>query len=99
MKKKNLRDKDKYRKIFINEDLTPLRSRMLKYIKDSQKFGPVWTMEGKIYCGKKLPPGAPTDLRERPKVIETPDDMFQAGFDTIDFDRLGLGDLFLDDDD
>ena len=93
-----MRDKDPYKSVYVNDDLTPLRSKLLKYVKDSKRFGRVWTVEGKIHIGKKVPPGQQNDLTERPMVIENADDLFRIGFDSIDPEALGLSDWWVDDD-
>jgi len=93
--KKNLKEKDNYKGVFINDDLTPMRSRLLGYVKESQRFGRVWSSDGRILCLKKLPTGVQRDQNERPLVIETADDLFDAGFDNIDPVRLGVQDWYV----
>jgi len=88
MKRKNLKDKDGMKNVFINDDLTTLRSRLLKFMKQSGKFERVWTVEGRILCVKKSTPGAPPDTMVRS--AETADDLFHLGFDQIDYEALGL---------
>jgi len=102
MARKNLKGKDQFKDVFINDDLTAMRSRLLGYVKGSQRFGRVWSSDGKILCLKKLPTGAQRDPQERPLVIDTADDLFNVGFDTVDLVKLGLQDWYVpcvDDDD
>ena len=76
--------------------LTTLRAKMLHYLK---KKVPVvknaWTIDGKIHCTKKRPPDlAERDCPRKIYTIDTPDDLFKLGVDSVDFDKLGLADLF-----
>ena len=47
-KKKNLKGKDGYKNIFITDDLTPLRMRLLGYIKNLEGVKKAWSFDGKI---------------------------------------------------
>ena len=94
-KKKVLRDKTD--KVFLNDDLTPLRAKLLKVVKELPNTDKVWTIEGKIMCTKRAAPGtkraAPGSSQSanpKPVVIESPDDLFQLGVDSIDWAKLGL---------
>ena len=95
-KKKVLKDKREYAGVYVFDDLTTLRAKMLYYLK---KKVPVvenaWTIDGRIHCTKKRPPGL--SERESPRrifTINTPDDLFKLGVDAVDFEELGLADLF-----
>ena len=95
-KKKVLKDKPEYAGVYVFDDLTTLRAKMLYYLK---KKVPVvenaWTIDGRIHCTKKRPPGL--SERESPRrifTIDTPDDLFKLGVDAVDFEELGLADLF-----
>ena len=91
-KKKSL--KSDTNKLFINDDLTPLRAKLLKYVKEQDVVDKAWTIDGRILCTRKCPPGLPPSTdRPRPTVIETPDDLFHLGLSEIDWNRLGLGHL------
>ena len=83
--KKVLKGKEGYDGIYINDDLTPLRSRMLGYVKKLEVVDKAWTIDGKIMVKKT---GAKDT--DRPTVIEDPDDIFQLGVDSIDYKKLGL---------
>ena len=78
------------------DDLTTLRAKMLYYLK---KKVPVvesaWTIDGRMHCTKKRPPGL--SERESPRrifTIDTPGGLFKLGVDAVDFEELGLADLF-----
>lgn len=87
--KKILHDKDAYKgKVFINEDLTTLRSRMLGTIRKSEHVNFAYTRDGKILCNLRNDPE-----RKHMVTVETPDDLFKLGFESIDYDKLGLTDF------
>ena len=95
-KKKVLKDKREYAGVYVFDDLTTLRAKMLYYLK---KKVPVvenaWTIDGRIHCTKKRPPGL--SERESPGrifTIDTPDDLFKLGVDAVDSEELGFADLF-----
>ena len=87
-KKKVLREKNN--KIFINDDLTPLRAKLLAYIKNLQITEKVWTVDGKIRCTRRTVPGYHQSDNSKPVVIESPDDLFLLGVDSVDWAKLGL---------
>ena len=45
--KKNLKDKDGYKEVYVNEDLTRNRYKICKELRKQKK--PVWTHDGKIF--------------------------------------------------
>jgi hypothetical protein len=107
MAKKNLKDKAVAKDVTLFDDLTPLRNRLRQYVKNSGRFERVWTKDGKIYCTRTVPHrGDVSDNEdekdnenvknkrpsEKPMVIETPDDLFSLGFDSVDYAALGLED-------
>lgn len=79
--KKKLRDSDDYKNVFMHEDLTPLRAKLLKVVKEQTNVKSVFTREGIIHCN--LHNGSHI-------IIESPDDLFRLGFDGINYDELGL---------
>jgi hypothetical protein len=91
--KKNLKGKDGYQRVFINDDLTPLRGRLLGYVKSLPNVERAWTKDGKILCAKKVPVGLPDNERPRPIVVDDPDDLFKLGVEAVDYSRLGLSHL------
>lgn len=96
MKKKNLKDKDSYKKVYLNDDLTPLRGRLLGYVKSLPNVERAWTKDGRIFCAKRVPLGLSAEQRPKPVVVEDPDDLFKLGVDVVDYNRLGLGHLVFD---
>ncbi|KAL8622490.1 hypothetical protein ACOMHN_034153 [Nucella lapillus] len=93
-KKKNLKGKTGYERVFVNDDLTPLRARLLGFMKRLDQVERAWTVDGRIFCGRKSPPGLSPELRPKPVIIETPDDLFdKLGVDFIDYGALGLSHL------
>nr|KAG5688075.1 hypothetical protein BaRGS_007120 [Batillaria attramentaria] len=92
MNKKTLKGNEHYKPAFINDDLTPLRARLLGYVKRLDCVDRAWTVDGKIYCIKKHPVGL--NPPPPPIVIETPDDLFERlGITSVDFSSLGLAHL------
>ncbi|CAC5384687.1 unnamed protein product [Mytilus coruscus] len=79
-----LKGKLDYKDIFINEDLTMLRLKMLNMVKKHDNVKSVFTRDGKINCFLR---------NGRKKIIENPDDLFEVGFDSVDYSALGLCDL------
>jgi hypothetical protein len=69
-------------KTFINEDLTPLRSKLLGYIKSIDGIRSVSTKNGRIFCNTS---------DNKLVIVDTPDDLFELGVNTVDYHRLGLG--------
>lgn len=72
--KKNLKDKKK--NVYVNEDLTGPRAKMLKCIREKKCTQSLYTKDGRIIC--KLKSAKP---EERPVTIETPHDLIKLGFD------------------
>lgn len=93
IKKKNLRDMQGYNRVFINEDLTGLRQRLLGYVKSLPNVESAWTIGGRILAKKKSPSGLPEDKAQRPVRITSPDDLFLLGIDKVDYERLGISSI------
>jgi hypothetical protein len=86
--KKNLKGKENYKNVFINDDITPLRARLLGYVKRMEVVERAWTVDGRIHCTVKGRGGGPDN---RPVVIETPDDLFRLpGVTGVDYAALKL---------
>ena len=64
-KKKVLKDKREYAGVYVFDDLTTLRAKMLYYLKKVPVVENAWTIDGRIHCTKKRPPGL--SEREKPK--------------------------------
>lgn len=84
-KKKELKGKPK--KIYINEDLTPLRVSMLKMVKDHSDVESATTVDGKILAWR--------NGKDRPIVIHTPDDLYKVGITLPDWKYLKLDHLIM----
>ena len=54
-KKKTLKTKDGYKDIYMHEDITRLRSKLLHFVKGLTYIGRTWTKDGQIYCRRKGP--------------------------------------------
>lgn len=89
--KKNLKDKSEYKRVFINDNLTAMRAKMLAVVKESPNVESSFTKDGKIMCFLKDDKRA----RKRPVMVETPDDLFKIGLDSVDYVRLGLQDFVI----
>ena len=98
MGRKKLKDNVKYKGTYINDDLTVLRSKLLNFVKESGRFGRVWTVAGRIHVSKKVPVGTTSNGNERPLVISNADELFDIGFDadSIDPEKLGLADYWVE---
>ena len=95
MQKKVLKDKREYAGVYVFDDLTTLRAKMLYYLKKVPVVENAWTIDGRIHCTKKRPPGL--SERESPRrifTIDTPGDLFKLAVDAVDFEELGLEHLF-----
>lgn len=80
--RKKLKDIGKYKGlVYINEDLTTLRSKLLGYVKSLPDVLRVNSNSGKLFCNLK---------NGSLVVIENPDDLFNLGLNDIDYNRLGL---------
>ena len=66
--------KSKGKKVFIDEDLTPLRARMFYALRNDPAVSAVWTMDGRLHCV------ATVSGREQKVVIDSPDDLFNLGW-------------------
>ena len=82
MKKKSAL-KNKRRRVYINEDLTPLRNRLLMMVKGHEAVKSVTTRDGKIVAWLKDKPDVAVEL-------ESPDDLWKIGVETPDWQMLKL---------
>ena len=73
--KKTLKNKDGYKDIFMHEDITRLRSKLLHYVKSLPYIGRTWTKDGLIYCKRKGPNN--TLVGDVIGPIENADSLFQ----------------------
>ena len=85
--RKKLKDIPKYKgSVYINEDLTALRARMLAYAKAVPEVMRASTHNGKIFCNMS---------NSSLVILENPDDLFKIGVVNIDYNKLGLETLNL----
>ena len=77
----DLKKTERYKNIYIAEDLTQMKFKLLYYVKKQRNVKSAFTKEGRIHC----------TLDDDSKVIiDTPDDLFKIGMDNIDYGALGL---------
>lgn len=83
--RKALRAIPELNKIFIAEDLTVLRYKMLKYLKNSEKTQNVHSKHGKIYC----------QLKQDNSIVsfETPEDIFKHLGEVVPYDSFGMSSI------
>ena len=81
MNKKKLKDCEGYGRVYLNDDLTQLRSRLLMTLKKSDLVQSCQVRDGSIRC--KLRDGSFC-------IVRSPDDLFKVGFEDVDLDKLGL---------
>ena len=82
--KKKLHDKQETKKIFIIEDLTPLRFKLLSMVKKHPDVEFAYTRDGKIHAVMN---------DDTKKTVENPDDLFKLGFTDVNYQELGLVNL------
>ena len=79
MNKKKLKEQNK--EIYIQEDLTQLRSRLLWTFKKDEGTEAAWVRDGKIHCLLKNPYQQSNGIAIKKVVIDTPDDLINIGWD------------------
>ena len=84
--KRKFRENDKRRGVYVNEDLTPLRAKMSRVLRNDHAIKKVWTIDGRIFCL------ITEEGRETKKTIETPDDLFKLGWTE---ERMAELDLYI----
>ena len=93
-KKSELKKMDKYKGTYMNDDLTILRSRLLKKAKSAQEVDYVTTTpDGRVKCTMKKKTG---EMTATTILLENPDDLFKLGFDDIDYEEFGLHHLVVE---
>ena len=83
-KKKTLRTIDQYRNTFVNDDLTPLRSKMLRALKHDEEVKRVWTIDGSFHC---IVMEGNVEVKKR---LDSPDDLFKLGWSEQKMENSGL---------
>ena len=95
--KKNLKSKAGYKDIFMHEDITRMRSKLLHFVKNLPSIGRTWTKDGQIFCKRKGPNN--TVVGDAIGPIENADQLFHffgVILNSHDIRNLGLdGYLFL----
>lgn len=82
--KKDLHTKAEYKHLFIFEDLTALRFKLLNMVRNHDDVKTAFTRDGKIHAYMK---------NGEKKTVDSPDDLFKIGFTNINYNELGLADL------
>ena len=82
--KKNTRGLSGYRSVFVNDDLTTLRSKLVYELKRDTTIKRVWTIDGRIVCIQE------ENGRDIKKVIDSPDDLFKVGWTEEKVAGLGV---------
>lgn len=77
-----------FRGVFIKEDLTQQRSKLLKFLKSHDNVEKTRTSEGRIRVSLKVDRGAGKNV-----TIENPDDLFKIGIDNVDITQFGYPDM------
>nr|KAG5697501.1 hypothetical protein BaRGS_019455 [Batillaria attramentaria] len=87
--RKALKDRAPYQKVYINDDLTLMRSKLLYKCKNTSTVQSVRTThDGKILCTMKSAPGHTGPAKT--VAVETPDDLFHLGVDNISYAEFGV---------
>ena len=74
-------------KIYVNEDLTPLRMKLLKIVKEKKEYKHAHTINGRIVVFRD----------KKRSYIENPDDLFKVDIDVDQetLTRLGLSNYLI----
>ena len=82
--KKRLRDCQNYDNVYINDDLTTLRNKLVMELKKDDNIKQVWTIEGRIFC-IQMDQG-----REVKRVLDSPEDLFKVGWSEQRVAEMGV---------
>ena len=77
-----------FKGVFIQEDLTNQRSKLLKFIKGRDNVDRVQTSDGRLRVTLKEDCGAGRRVN-----VEDPDDLFKIGIDSADITQFGYIDV------
>ena len=77
-----------FKGVFVQEDLTSQRSKLLKFIKGNANVERVQTSDGRLRVTLKEDCGAGKRV-----TIENPDDLFKVGVDSLDITQFGFIDV------
>ena len=75
--------------MFVQEDLTQPRSKLLRFVKDHENTDRARTSEGRIRATLKTDRGAGKSV----VLLENPDDLFKLGIDSVDITQFGYPDM------
>ena len=82
--KKKLKADPHLNKVYINEDLTAARFKLLQYVKKLDNVKNASSRDGKIFCNMK---------NGKKFNIENADDLFHLGVHDVDYKELGLPEI------
>ena len=82
--KRKLREKEGRRWVFIEDDLTPLRAKLVRELKADEHIKNVWTIDGRVFCTRT------ENGREVKKTIESPEDLLSVGWTEAKVKELGF---------
>ena len=82
--KRNLKKKPEFRDVFINDDLTKLRGKIMYQLKSDENIIKQWSVDGKIFCVMK------EGNREIKKTIDSPEDLSKLGWTDEKVKELGV---------
>ena len=86
--KKKLKGHTVYNGVFLGEQLSPMRAKLLHAVKNDEDTARTWTIDAKIFCTKRADPDG------KRYVLTSPYDLFkQLG---LGEDKLKKSGLFLD---
>ena len=88
--KKNLAGKEPYDRVYVNEDLTGLRARLFAFARKHANVEKATTSDGRILCFLK----SQTE-RGYPVTIETVEDLFKLGENSVNYKDFGLDNFLL----
>ena len=82
--KQALRQNPSRRDVYVNDDLTQLRGRLVREINRDTGVNKVWTIDGRIFCTQY------EDDREVKRFVDSPGDLFKLGWSEEKVVGLGL---------
>ena len=70
--------------MFVNDDLTPLRSKMLRALKQDEEVKRVWTINESLHC---IVMEGNVEVKKR---LDSTDDLFKLGWSEQKMENSGL---------
>ena len=74
LRSKELRKKENRKNVYVEEDLTPVRSRMVCSLREDPRIKTVWSIDGRIFAIRKK------DGKDEKVVIESAQDLRKVGW-------------------